>query len=86
MEMPPPREGGGGREGGGSEGKLRKNCQGVLLLTWVVRSHYNKESEKELSTTFFSRKRKKSRRIILKYNARIKGIIVNILLGLYGRS
>ena len=37
----------GGKEGGGSEGKLGKNCQGVLLLTWVVRSHYNKESEKE---------------------------------------
>ena len=57
---------GGRGEGGGSEGKLRKNCQVVLLLTWVVLSHYNKESEKELSTTFFSRKRKKSRRIILK--------------------
>ena len=61
----------GGKEGGGSEGKLRKNCQGVLLLTWVVRSHYNKEREKERSTSFLSR---------------IHGIIVNIILGLYGRS
>ena len=49
-------------------------------------SHYNKGSEKELSTSFFGRKRKKSRRIILKQSAKIKGIIVNILLSFYGRS